>query len=358
MSSVRPLTLPAPPKRLIGTNAEVTGRAAEVARRGAEAIAIDSEVIAPRSARIAPKPRAVEPVPRGHRTGERGQRIVLTTSSPRNRWSPLRSRRATHSRGESCALDRSVHRTVLRGRRSGHRDHSTGRIDCLADCDIHSVCRRAHRARRSDYCTEVHGHCAGPRSQHTRRAALRNRPLSQDDIISPVTAPVLPVSGAKRLVNALPPPVVACDSFAVASVAVAIAHARSPGDCRRRLFRWKSAPCGSSVVREFRRSGVPPFGSSAVREFRRSGVPSFGSSVVREFRRSGIPPFGSYRVNTRGPSSVIATVCSKCAESDPSSVTIVQRSASVFVAGPPMFTIGSIAMVSPTDNRSRRFGFP
>ena len=223
MSSVRPLTLPAPPKRLIGTNAEVTGRDAEVARRGAEAIAIDSEVIAPRSARIAPKPRAVEPVPRGHRTGERGQRIVLTTSSPRNRWSPLRSRRATHSRGESCALDRSVNRTVLRGRRSGHRDHSTGRIDCLADCDIHSVCRRAHRARRSDYCTEVHGHCAGPRSQRTRRVGFRNGRLSRDDLFSPATAPVLALSASRRLVNELPPPVARSNSFAVASDGVTTA---------------------------------------------------------------------------------------------------------------------------------------
>ena len=50
--------------------------------------------------------------------------------------------------------------------------------------------------------------------------------------------------------------------------------------------------------------------------------------------------------------------CSKCADSVPSSVTIVHRSASVFVAGPPTFTIGSIASVSPGTSFSRRFGLP
>lgn len=64
------------------------------------------------------------------------------------------------------------------------------------------------------------------------------------------------------------------------------------------------------------------------------------------------------RVNTRGPLSVIATVCSKCADNDPSTVTIVQRSLNVFVAGPPTFTIGSIASVNPLTSFSRRFGFP
>src|SRR5262245_34043854 len=44
------------------------------------------------------------------------------------------------------------------------------------------------------------------------------------------------------------------------------------------------------------------------------------------------------RVRTSGAPSVIATVCSKCAERLPSAVTIVQRSASVLVAGPPTFT--------------------
>ena len=52
-------------------------------------------------------------------------------------------------------------------------------------------------------------------------------------------------------------------------------------------------------------------------------------------------------VSTRCPVSVIATVCSKCAEREPSTVTIVHLSGSVRVAGPPMFTIGSIASVRP-----------
>jgi len=45
---------------------------------------------------------------------------------------------------------------------------------------------------------------------------------------------------------------------------------------------------------------------------------------------------------------VIATVCSKCAESDPSAVTTVHLSGSVRVVGSPMVIMGSIAMVMPS----------
>jgi len=73
---------------------------------------------------------------------------------------------------------------------------------------------------------------------------------------------------------------------------------------------------------------------------------------------SELLPSDEPRVNTRGPSSVMATVCSKCADNDPSTVTIVHLSLSVFVAGPPTFTIGSIASVRPDTSFSRRFGLP
>jgi hypothetical protein len=52
-------------------------------------------------------------------------------------------------------------------------------------------------------------------------------------------------------------------------------------------------------------------------------------------------------VRTSGPSSVIATVCSKWQESLPSSVTTVQPSSSMRVFQVPTFTIGSIARTRP-----------
>src|SRR5918999_6507832 len=63
-------------------------------------------------------------------------------------------------------------------------------------------------------------------------------------------------------------------------------------------------------------------------------------------------------VSTRGPFSVIAIVCSKWAEREPSTVTIVHLSGSVRVAGPPALTIGSIASVSPGTSFTPRFGLP
>jgi hypothetical protein len=52
----------------------------------------------------------------------------------------------------------------------------------------------------------------------------------------------------------------------------------------------------------------------------------------------------------QGPSAVTATVCSKCAERLPSSVTAVHPSASTVVALAPRLTIGSIAKTIPGFN--------
>src|SRR5207245_1584325 len=64
------------------------------------------------------------------------------------------------------------------------------------------------------------------------------------------------------------------------------------------------------------------------------------------------------RIRGSPPFSTIATVCSKWADSDPSSVTTVHLSSRVRISGPPTFTIGSIAMVIPGISRGPRFGFP
>jgi len=53
------------------------------------------------------------------------------------------------------------------------------------------------------------------------------------------------------------------------------------------------------------------------------------------------------RVSTRGPFAVIATVCSKCAASEPSTVEIDQSSSWMKTSGPPAVIIGSIARVMP-----------
>src|SRR2546429_1872492 len=55
----------------------------------------------------------------------------------------------------------------------------------------------------------------------------------------------------------------------------------------------------------------------------------------------------SRHVKISGADPVISTVCSKWADSEPSRVTAVQRSFKIFTAGPPAFTIGSMARVMP-----------
>src|SRR5579863_5174203 len=60
-------------------------------------------------------------------------------------------------------------------------------------------------------------------------------------------------------------------------------------------------------------------------------------------------------VSTHGPFEVIATVCSKCAEFFPSSVTAVQRSGRTRLPATPAFTIGSIASTIPSFSRGFSF---
>src|SRR6059058_6043535 len=71
---------------------------------------------------------------------------------------------------------------------------------------------------------------------------------------------------------------------------------------------------------------------------------SSGQSSASGCHRSASPA----RVSTTGPAAVHARVCSKCAERLRSAVTTVHWSPSVRVSGPPMFTIGSIAMQRPS----------
>jgi hypothetical protein len=66
-------------------------------------------------------------------------------------------------------------------------------------------------------------------------------------------------------------------------------------------------------------------------------------------------PFSHGLVRTHGPSAVTATVCSKCAEYFPSSVTAVHLSARTRLPGAPAFTIGSIAKTIPSFNRGFSF---
>lgn len=53
-------------------------------------------------------------------------------------------------------------------------------------------------------------------------------------------------------------------------------------------------------------------------------------------------------VRTTGPDDVIATLCSKCADSDPSSVRTVQPSLSMPTSARPAFTMGSMARTIPS----------
>src|SRR5262245_11563034 len=63
-------------------------------------------------------------------------------------------------------------------------------------------------------------------------------------------------------------------------------------------------------------------------------------------------------VNTSGPRSVTATVCSKCAARLPSAVTAVHRSASTRTSQCPIVTIGSMASTIPTRSNGPRPGSP
>src|ERR671934_2740508 len=87
-------------------------------------------------------------------------------------------------------------------------------------------------------------------------------------------------------------------------------------------------------------------------------VGQFAFLYVRTKTRRDCPPRADYgskpafagvfaRVRIRGPSSRIATVCSKWTASEPSFVEIDQSSSWRYTSGPPAVIIGSIAMVIP-----------
>ncbi len=61
-------------------------------------------------------------------------------------------------------------------------------------------------------------------------------------------------------------------------------------------------------------------------------------------------------VRIRGPSAVIATVCSKCAASEPSALEIDHSSSCSTTSGPPAVIIGSIAKVIPSASSGPRPG--
>src|SRR5918995_5011570 len=69
-----------------------------------------------------------------------------------------------------------------------------------------------------------------------------------------------------------------------------------------------------------------------------------GVETPREASRDAPP---SSAVSTHGPSAVTATVCSKCADNDPSAVVTVHSSSWSSVSGPPRLIIGSMASTSP-----------
>src|SRR5215831_6532011 len=63
-------------------------------------------------------------------------------------------------------------------------------------------------------------------------------------------------------------------------------------------------------------------------------------------------------VSTHGPSGVMATVCSKCADQPPSSLTTVQPSSSSRVFGLPSTSSGSMARAMPSASTGPRPGRP
>src|SRR5262245_43223798 len=63
-------------------------------------------------------------------------------------------------------------------------------------------------------------------------------------------------------------------------------------------------------------------------------------------------------VRMRGPSAVIATLCSKCAASEWSALEIDHSSSCRTTSGPPAVIIGSIAKVMPSASSGPRPGSP
>src|SRR3954447_8977323 len=84
-------------------------------------------------------------------------------------------------------------------------------------------------------------------------------------------------------------------------------------------------------------------------------------NTARAAARHGSKPASAGRfavVSTWGPSSVTATVCSKCAEREPSADEIDHSSACITTSGPPALIIGSIASVIPGSSSGPRPGAP
>ena len=79
--------------------------------------------------------------------------------------------------------------------------------------------------------------------------------------------------------------------------------------------------------------------------------------VGQHFHYPALNPDGVFagHVKISGSASVISTVCSKWADSEPSCVTTVQPSFNIFTPGEPALTIGSMAKVMPGLNLGEDF---
>src|SRR5262245_59503030 len=78
----------------------------------------------------------------------------------------------------------------------------------------------------------------------------------------------------------------------------------------------------------------------------------------RIFLRHPYRPLLPFAVNTIGPASVMATVCSKWAARLPSAVTAVQPSSRIRTSQLPIVTMGSMASTMPDRSWGPRPGSP
>src|SRR5919109_3051425 len=110
-----------------------------------------------------------------------------------------------------------------------------------------------------------------------------------------------------------------------------------------------------------------PLDHAAAVTHRLDGRSNFHLRTLRQPRQSSATPRRSIvadaaqespSVSTSGPLSVTATVCSKWAEREPSSVEIDQRSSAIQTSGLPALIIGSMASVMPGASSGPRPGSP
>jgi glutamate formiminotransferase/formiminotetrahydrofolate cyclodeaminase len=190
---------------------------------------------------------------------------------------------------------------------------------------------------------------------HTRVAAI----LAESDalraqlrrLVDDDAAAYARVSAAYRLPKGSPARRRAADEALVGAAQTPLAMARGAA----RLI----ALVGCAGRRRARASGGGRSGGERPRE-RRLAVGAQcrrGAAAGGRARRTG-DQAGVVRMRAGAPFSPTATVCSKWADSDPSSVTTVHLSSSVRISGPPTLTIGSMARVMPGISRAPRFGFP